>query len=56
MTGAIESHELGVKLAADPGAVFESVAKEHAATVRQVVDALPETMRRFAPARPSSTC
>jgi putative heme utilization carrier protein HutX len=38
------------KLAADPGAVMESVAKETGATLRAVVEALPESMRRFAPA------
>jgi hypothetical protein len=36
-------------LAADPGAIVEQVAKEHGATPRQVVEALPDTMRRFAP-------
>ena len=36
-------------LAADPGALFETVAKDHGATLREVVDALPRAMRRFAP-------
>lgn len=42
--------DLQSRLVADPGLVFETVAKEHAATVRQVVDALPAEMRRYAPA------
>jgi len=37
-------------LAADPGAVIETVAKEHDVTAREVVEALPAAMRRFAPA------
>jgi len=37
-------------LAADPGAIIEHVAKEHRVSLRQVVEALPATMRRFAPA------
>ncbi len=36
-------------LAADPGALFETVAKEHAVSLREVVAALPEGMRRLAP-------
>src|SRR5215470_13146864 len=36
-------------LAADPGAVIEEVAKAHGAMPRAVVEALPESMRRFAP-------
>jgi hypothetical protein len=32
-------------MAADPGALFETVAKEHGATVRAVVEALPESSR-----------
>jgi len=43
--------DLHTALAADPGAIVESVAKEHGATLRQVVEALPAPMRRFAPAR-----
>ncbi|MEI9803271.1 MAG: heme utilization cystosolic carrier protein HutX [Pseudolabrys sp.] len=50
MTEASVNLTLRDKLAADPGAVFESVAKEYHATVRQVVDALPGGMRRYAPA------
>lgn len=42
--------DLASILAADPGAVIETVAKEHNVTPRQVVEALPAAMRRFAPA------
>ncbi len=42
--------DLNAKMAAEPGAVFETVAKEYATTVRAVVDALPAEMRRYAPA------
>ena len=38
------------KVAADPGVVMENVARETGTSVRDVVDALPEEMRRFAPA------
>ena len=41
---------LRAKLAAEPGAIVETVAKETGATLREVVEALPEEMRRFAPA------
>jgi putative heme utilization carrier protein HutX len=41
---------LRTKLAAEPGAIVETVAKETGATLREVVEALPEEMRRFAPA------
>ena len=41
---------LRAKLAAEPGAIVETVAKETGATLREVVEALPEAMRRFAPA------
>jgi putative heme utilization carrier protein HutX len=36
-------------LASDPGALFETVAKDNGATLRAVVEALPAPMRRFAP-------
>ena len=42
-------NDLGVRMAAEPGAVIEDVARELTATQREVVEALPETMRRFAP-------
>jgi putative heme utilization carrier protein HutX len=50
MSDAAISSKLIAALAAEPGAVFETVAKEHNATLRQTVEALPEAMRRFAPA------
>jgi putative heme utilization carrier protein HutX len=37
-------------MAAEPGAVIETVAKDHDATPRAVVEALPADMRRLAPA------
>jgi putative heme utilization carrier protein HutX len=37
-------------MADNPGAVIEEAAKQHGVTPRAVVEALPETMRRFAPA------
>jgi putative heme utilization carrier protein HutX len=36
------------RMAADPGLVFEAVAKETGVTCRAVVEALPEKMRQFA--------
>jgi heme iron utilization protein len=50
MSDAAISPELIAALAAEPGAVFETVAREHNATLRQTVEALQEGMRRFAPA------
>lgn len=41
---------LRARLAAEPGAIIESVAKDTGATLREVVEALPDEMRRFAPA------
>jgi putative heme utilization carrier protein HutX len=41
---------LRAKLAAEPGAIVETVAKDTGATLREVVEALPAEMRRFAPA------
>jgi putative heme utilization carrier protein HutX len=41
--------DLAAAMAADPSALFETVAKDHGATVRAVVEALPEAMRRIAP-------
>ena len=40
--------DLRAKLAADPGAVIETVAKDNGVTPRAVVTAMPESMRRFA--------
>jgi heme iron utilization protein len=48
MGKGISSRELEKKLAADPGVVIESFAKEHGVTPRQVVEALPADMRRVA--------
>lgn len=42
--------DLASFLAANPGAVIETVAKDYAVTPRLVVSALPEEMRSFAPA------
>jgi heme iron utilization protein len=47
---AAEKPDLASVLAADPGAVIETVAKEHEVAPRAVVEALPAAMRRFAPA------
>jgi putative heme utilization carrier protein HutX len=41
--------ELVRLMAAEPGGVIEDVAKRHDVTCRQVVEALPAEMRRFAP-------
>jgi hypothetical protein len=51
MTTTEPSHshaDLRAKLAAEPGAVIETVAQEFSVTPRAVVEALPEAMRRFA--------
>jgi hypothetical protein len=50
MSTASGAPDLNSKMAAEPGAVFETIAKEYGTTVRQVVDALPAEMRRYAPA------
>jgi heme iron utilization protein len=42
--------ELARVMADNPGGVIETVAKEHDVTPRAVVEALPDSMRRFAPA------
>jgi putative heme utilization carrier protein HutX len=41
--------DLRERLAAEPGAMIETVAREYGVTLREVAEALPETMRRFAP-------
>jgi putative heme utilization carrier protein HutX len=46
---AVERVSLRDKLAAEPGAVFELLAKEYGVTVRETVEALPAGLRRFAP-------
>ena len=42
--------DLAGVLATAPGVVIEEAAKEHGVTPREVVEALPAEMRRFAPA------
>jgi len=46
---AVSAPALAAIMAADPGRLFETVAKEQGVTTRAVVEALPETMRRIAP-------
>src|SRR5690606_26843096 len=46
---AAAAPDLRTRLAADPGAILEAVSKESNVSLRQVVEALPGTMRRFAP-------
>src|SRR5688572_17144186 len=48
MQVAVAKPDLASVLAANPGAVVETVAKEHGVTTREVVEALPREMRRFA--------
>jgi len=43
------SPALKQKLAENPGVVFEDFAKEHGVSLRAVLEALPENLRRFAP-------
>jgi heme iron utilization protein len=50
MQVAAAKPDLASVLAADPGAVIETVAKEQGVTTREVVEALPAQMRKFAPA------
>jgi putative heme utilization carrier protein HutX len=40
---------LDARLAAEPGAMLESVAKEYGVTLRRATEALPAALRRFAP-------
>lgn len=47
---SVHVSDMRAKLAADPGVVVESFASENGATPRQVVEALPNEMRRFADA------
>jgi putative heme utilization carrier protein HutX len=44
------SAALRSRLAAEPGVVIETLAKETGASLRAIVEALPDEMRRFAPA------
>ena len=48
MGKSISALELEAKLSADPGVVIETFAKDHGVTPRQVIEALPGEMRRFA--------
>jgi putative heme utilization carrier protein HutX len=41
--------DLVKKLAEDPGAIVEQIAKEFSVTTREVVEALPEGLRSFGP-------
>jgi heme iron utilization protein len=41
--------DLRVKLAENPGVVFEDAAREHHITPRAVLEAMPNAMRKFAP-------
>lgn len=47
---SVNAAALRARLAVEPGAIVEAVAKETGATLREVVEALPDEMRRFAPA------
>jgi hypothetical protein len=38
------------KMTAEPGSIVETVAKEYGVSLREVVEALPDANRRFAPA------
>ena len=49
MSSAPPATDLRGKLAAEPGAMIETVAKEYGTTLRQAAEALPDAMRRFAP-------
>lgn len=46
---ATKPSDLASALAADPGVVIETAAKEHGVTPQAVVEALPTDMRHFAP-------
>ena len=51
MTQVAEAPALDLKafMAAEPGALFETVAKERGVTLRDTVEALPSDMRRIVP-------
>jgi heme iron utilization protein len=46
---AVGGFDLSRHMAENPGAVFETVAKEHGVTPRAAVEALPVDLRRLAP-------
>jgi hypothetical protein len=50
MTAVAAQPDLAAKLAAEPGVVIETAAKDFGVAPLVVVEALPEEMRRFAPA------
>jgi putative heme utilization carrier protein HutX len=50
MSTVVAMPDLATRLAADPGAIVETVAREYGVSLRQVVEALPAELRRFAPA------
>jgi heme iron utilization protein len=45
----LQAPDLTLIMAADPGAIIERVARQHGTAPREVVAALPASMRRFAP-------
>ena len=49
MNDTMASVDLKSRLAADPGVILETAAREHGGSLASVVDALPAAMRRFAP-------
>jgi putative heme utilization carrier protein HutX len=49
MAMTADTADLKSILAANPGLLFETVAKEHGVTCRDVIAALPDAMRRIAP-------
>jgi putative heme utilization carrier protein HutX len=49
MKNSSEADQLVRKLAAEPGAIIETVAKDFGVTLREAVEALPAPLRRFAP-------
>lgn len=50
MDNVLEKGDLRAQLAANPGMIIEAMAKDVGVSLRQAVEALPDTMRRFAPA------
>jgi putative heme utilization carrier protein HutX len=49
MNEMVAPADLKGRLAAEPGVILETAAKEHGASLASVVEALPAEMRRFAP-------
>ncbi len=46
---AVRTPDLAAVMAADPSVLFEDIAKQYGVMLRQVVEAMPRDMRRFAP-------